>query len=161
MKKKDNEAEGNLPDARDVADVLNILYLPEHVEEKKTESWLKSTLVKEVDSLLCQYRSLYAELFLQSILYPFVDDGSTIDEETLVNLLVDYKKSLSGFEPDFELSNVLANILNHFQCYSADEVSMQLVYSEALNRDLRLFTMLSELDQKAVNQMVLKLIKTG
>lgn len=156
MKKNDSKTAEDAPDARNTTDVLDFLCLPEKVEPESQESWLKSTLEDDSDALMCQARMLCSELFLQSVLYPLVERGVPINEEVLSDKLVDYKRSSPGSGQDFEASNILGSILNHFQCYSSDDVDSQMDHSAPLDQDFQLLMTLSELDLKAVDQTVLK-----
>jgi len=156
MKKKDSKTAEDAPDARNATDVLNILFLPKNVELENPESWLKSTIEEDSDSRMCQARMLCSELFLQSVLYPLVERGVPINEEVLSNKLVDFKRSSPGSGQDFEASNILGSVLNHFQCYSSNDLDSQLDHSAPLDKDFQLLMTLSELDLKVVDETVLK-----
>jgi hypothetical protein len=161
MKKKDDKVAGYLTNASNTTDVLNVIYLPEHSEAKAPTDWLKLTVSKERELLLSQSGGLGCELFLHSVLYPLIERDVELDEQLLTDRLVDYKKSSPGFGSDFEVSNMIGNILNHFQFYSADEVEEQPGHSPQLDKDLRLFMMLCDLDLKAIDETVRKRINQG
>ncbi len=123
--------------------------------------WLESMLGNNENALNRQYRSLRSEIFLQTILYKCVERQEIIDTEKLVDLLIRFKRTISGPGRDFEIANVQGRIMNHFQNHSAVINAGSQNSSSMLDIDLHLFTILSTLDLKAIDNRVAELVREG
>ncbi|SRR5258706_9187669 len=121
-------------------------------------SWLASTLDLDQDTRSSQTRFVASEVFLQTRLFPLMDSPRQIDETTLVDLLVDFKRSRVDLNAGFEMSQVTANLLNRFQCHLIDDMD---IASAALERELELFTLLADLDFQRIDDTVRERLNSG
>src|SRR5687768_8697914 len=112
MKKNDEKNNSSLGRASDSIETFKIHLLEDKIEPFEKVPWLKAALGEDENLLICQNRRIYAELFIQTILYPQLDQEAELDEIQLADLLSIYRKSLTGPGKDFEISNVVGSILN-------------------------------------------------
>ena len=118
-------------------------------------AWLGNALGLTEDARVSQTRSMSSELFLQTQLFPLIEHQEQVDRRTLVNLLVEFKRSRKDLDVGFEMANVMARILNRFQWYLVDEEDSTLnLPSDTLERELDLFISLAELDFKSIDEEV-------
>ena len=118
-------------------------------------SWLGSALGMNEDTRISQARSMSSELFLQTRLFPLLERRVPVDRQTLVDLLVEFKRSRKDLDVDFEIANVMARILNRLQWYlMEDETSPLGASSDTLDRDLELLTCLADLDFQRIDAEV-------
>jgi hypothetical protein len=82
-----------------------------------------------------------------------------LNERMVADLLVNYKRSLIVPGDDFEISNVIGSLLSRFQCYSDDEAKVTDERPSFMEKDLYLFTALSQLDLQSIAQMVEECMK--
>ena len=125
-------------------------------------AWLGSALGIDEDTRFSQARSMSSELFLQTRLFPLIDRRAQIDRRTLVDLLVEFKRSRKDLDVGFEMANVMARILNRFQWHLVDDEDSALILpSDILDRELDLFTSLADLDFKSIDEEVQDRLHSG
>jgi hypothetical protein len=123
------------------------------------ESWLDEMYHEKPRS---QKRAIAAELFLQTRLFPRVEEGQSLDEQILADLLVDFRRSYKAGDVQFEMAQVAARLLSRFQCHLLDDEHLSLpARSGALEREFELFTSLSALDFQRIDQTVRKRLHSG
>jgi len=121
-------------------------------------SWLASTLDFDQDTSNSRARSIASEVFIQTRLFPLMESHTQIDEAVLVDQLVNFKLSRGDLNADFEMQQVTANLLNRFQCHVIDDID---TISEALKRELDLFTLLADLDFQRIDDSVRERLNSG
>jgi hypothetical protein len=125
-------------------------------------SWLGNALGIDKDTRASQARSMSSELFLQTRLFPLIERQVQVDRQTLVDLLVEFKRSRKDLDVGFEIANVMARILNRFQWYLVDDEESNLTLpSDALEREFDLFTALADLDFKNIDEEVQDRLHSG
>ena len=126
------------------------------------QSWLTRTLGLDQDTRRSQRCAMAAEVFLQTRLFPLVQERQPIDEQTLVELLVDFRRSRGEREMEFEMSQVIARLLNRFQHHLVDQADSSLpALSRSLERELGLFTLLAPLDFQSIDRAVRERLHSG
>ena len=103
-----------------------------------------------------QARSRAAEVFLQTRLFPLAARRQSLDEQTLVDLLVEFKGSRARTEPAFEMAQVTARMLSRFQHYLLDDETegRPPAVSDALRLELELLQGLARLDFQHIDEQV-------
>ena len=118
-------------------------------------AWLPSSLGLDEDTRLYQARAIASEIFLQTRLFPLIESGQPLDESLVVDLLVDFKRSRDDLDVEFEMAQVAARLLSRFQCHLIDEADSSLpLLSDSLEREMELFTALTELDFESIDATV-------
>ncbi len=130
------------------------LYYQEPEDSVDRDSWLRSILEPDPNKVQRQFRALCSELFLKKILYPLAEREASFNERMVADLLINYKKSLTVPGGDFEISNVIGSLLSRFQCYSDEESNVLTEQQSFMEKDIYLFTALSELDLQAIDRLV-------
>jgi hypothetical protein len=127
-----------------------------------SQSWLDHSLGLDREALRSQKGAIAAELFLQTRLFPRLEEHQPINEQTLVDLLVDFKRSRGDCEVEFEMAQLAARLLSRFQCHLLDEdYSLPKLGSSALKRELDLFVSLAGLDFQRIDQAVRERLHSG
>jgi hypothetical protein len=125
-------------------------------------SWLSSAAGADPETRLRKDRLLASEVFMKTRLIPLVQNGARIDETSLVDLLVDFKRSRSGAGSDFKTPQLMGTLLNRFQCHlmddNGDEVSE---FPDLLELDVLVYSSLAELDLEAVDHAVRERYASG
>ena len=103
-----------------------------------------------------------SEVFLQSQLFPLVDGQTQLDENTLVDLLVDFKRRRADLNVEFEISQVMARLLNRFQYHLIDDAEgTGPELPDALEQQLDLFARLADLDFERIDEAVRDRLRSG
>jgi hypothetical protein len=98
---------------------------------------------------------MVSEIFIQTQLFPLIENQETVDEAKLVRLLVDFKRSRKDLAIEFEMAQVMARILCRFQCYLINEADgTSSLISDPLSRELDVFFSLAELDFQRIDDEV-------
>lgn len=118
-------------------------------------SWLKSALGLDEETQVRQKLALAAEIFLQTALFPLIDRAEHIDEETLIELLIIFKRLHTELNTEFEMSQVTARLLHRFQCRLMDEGEPFLPpIADPPDRDVLCLTTLARLDFQRIDEAV-------
>lgn len=143
---------------------LGLLLSPETVDEMNIPQqfkdvmswryWLKSAVGEDATAMAHQIRMQQAEHFLLTVLHPLADSRTTIDEDKIVQLLLQYLKSAPFMGNELKISHVLGTILNRLDCYSIENLGTEHASSDVLWKDLNLLEILGNLDIKAVDMRV-------
>ena len=125
-------------------------------------SWLTSSIGYDKGINVRQVCSMASEIFLQTQLFPRIETQETVDEEKLVSLLVDFKRSRKDLDIEFEMAHVVARILSRFQCHLIDEADgTSPMISDPLSWELDVFFALAELDFQRIDEEVTKRLHFG
>jgi hypothetical protein len=118
-------------------------------------SWLTSSIGCDKSTHVRQGRSMASEIFVQTQIFPLIEDQETVDEAKLVSLLVDFKRSRKDLDIEFEMAQVMARILSRFQCHLINEADgTSSLVSDPLSKELEVFFALAELDFQRIDDEV-------
>jgi hypothetical protein len=99
---------------------------------------------------------------MKTRLVPLVQNGVEIDETSLADLLVEFKRSRSGAGADFKTPQLMGTILNRFQCHFMEEPGDAMTdIPETLEWDVLVYSSLAELDLEAVDNAVMERCASG
>lgn len=125
-------------------------------------SWLSSADGTDPRTRVHKDRLLASEVFMKTRLIPLVQNGVRIDNTSLADLLVEFKRSRSGVGEDFTTSQLMGTLLNRFQHYFVEEAGDTAGdISKVLELDVLVYSSLAELDLEAVDDTVRERCASG
>lgn len=135
---------------------------PNPARKPQKSTWLSAAAGLDPDTGARKRRLLASELFMRTKLVPCLGEGRRIDESSLTDLLVNFKRSRSDQGTDFEISHVMGTLLNRFQYHFIDETGDGTAdLSDSLEQDVLVFASLADLDLAAVDDAVRKRLTSG
>jgi|KBSSwiStaDraftv2_1062776.scaffolds.fasta_scaffold377913_3 hypothetical protein len=125
----------------------------------KRRSWLSDD-TEEIR--LSQARAAASEIFLQTRLLPLIERGQRLDEATLTDLLIEFKRSRGNQDVPFEMAQVTARVLSRFQCYWLDDLNGDPPSdADSLTREVDLLAALAPLDFQRIDEQVRERLQAG
>jgi hypothetical protein len=135
---------------------------PDPASHPPQDTWLSSATGSDSRIRARQARLLASELFVKTRLAPHLTQTTSLNEDSLTDLLVEFKRSRPGPGVDFELSQVMGTLLNRFQYHILDATGDALQeVPEALELDILLYASLADLDLHQVDEAVRIRMHTG
>jgi hypothetical protein len=117
-------------------------------------SWLDRATGRDESVVRSQERAVAAEVFLHSCLFPLAETSQNLDEATLVDLLVEFKRLRRDLDGEFQMAHISARLLSRFECYLIDDEDATPAVSDSAVREMDLFSSLADLDFQHIDVAV-------